>query len=502
MLNSREVTEAMRKANRANAQKSTGPRTEQGKHNSRGNAFRHGIFGNKLCPWGEALDEDSVDYQRFCGRYREALQPRDAFEALLAADMARTQWRLERVLHAEAAGLAWQRAKFDNEHRRKEAGEGVGIRAGFEQIASHKGGYGALPESEGKYELILFILRTLLTEAQTDGYTETGVQCLRVLYGPQPGVAKQVFFIDEYNALQPRPECPPEMQEYQRQQFLGKLQEEISNFQTQRDCLRTERSTLFDMERDSLLLGEKAAKIVAGEETRLRNYLQQTFKQLMAWREKRGQEGPGGSAASSQPCDPPGSPSNGRPGAERRGGDDAPAARPGRPRHPVGAAPRGRPQPREPQVPTAQAGQRAPAGLGAQDLSSGRQTMSVNLRTSAPYEAVLAASSCGPRREPWDGKTLRMVEAPAGATLAGLMPALPGLKDAAAHVPIPTACPAGHRRAPAARASRCSRAVRLAPMGRQPQLSPWAKLCRSFEVEFSLHYAGRPRLPERLRPGG
>jgi hypothetical protein len=487
-LNTREVTEAMRNANRANAWKSTGPRTEQGKRNSRGNAFRHGIFGNKLCPWGEALDEDSADYQRFCERYREALQARDDFEALLAADMARTQWRLERLLHAEAAGLAWQRAKFENEHRRKEAGEGVGIRAGFEQIASHKGGYGALPESEGKYELILFILRTLLTEAQTDGYTETGVQCLRVLYGPQPGVAKQVFFIDEYNALQPRPECPPEMQEYQRQQFLGKLQEEISNFQTQRDCLRTERSTLFDMERDSLLLGEKAAKIVAGEETRLRNYLQQTFKQLMAWREKRGQEGPGGSAASSKPCDPPGPPSNGRPGAERRGGDDAPADAAGGHQAPLQGDCRGGFTP--PQADGgikpplhAQAEERTSDGLGAQDLSSGRQTMSVNLRTSAPYEAALAASSCGPRREPWDGKTLRMVEAPA-------------------HAPFPTACAVGHRRAPAARASRCSRAVRLAPMGRQPQLSPWAKLCRSFEVEFSLHYAGRPRLPERLRPGG
>ena len=185
-LNIREVTEAMRNANRANAQKSTGPRTEQGKYNSRGNAFRHGLFGNKLCPWGEALDEKAADYQRFCRRYAEALQVRDDFEVLLAADMARTQWRLERLLHAEAAGLAWRRVKFENDHRRKEASEGVGLRAGFEHIASHEGGYGALPETEGKYELILFLLRTLVMEVQTDGYTEMGWQCLRVLYGPQP----------------------------------------------------------------------------------------------------------------------------------------------------------------------------------------------------------------------------------------------------------------------------------------------------------------------------
>jgi len=200
-LLTREVTEKMLGANRANAQKSTGPRTEQGKHNSRGNGLRHGIFGNKLCPWGEELDEKAADYQRFCQRYGEALQARDDFEALLGADMARTQWRLERLLHAEAAGLAWQRAKFENEHRRKEVGEGMGLRSGFEQSTSHQAGYAALPESEGKYELILFLLSNLVIEAQTDGYTEIGAKCLRVLYGPHPGLAKQTFLVDEYKNL-------------------------------------------------------------------------------------------------------------------------------------------------------------------------------------------------------------------------------------------------------------------------------------------------------------
>jgi len=211
-------------ANRANAQKSSGPRTEQGKRNSRANALRHGIHSNELCPWGELLDENAADYQRFCRRYREALQARHDFEALLGADMARTQWRLERLLHADAAGLAWQRAKFENDHRRKEAGEGVGIRAGFEQITSHEAGYSALPESEGKYELILWLLFTLVVEAKTDGYTETGAQCLRVLYGPKPGLAKQAFLIDEYHALQPRSKRGSETQEYPRQQFLGETE--------------------------------------------------------------------------------------------------------------------------------------------------------------------------------------------------------------------------------------------------------------------------------------
>ena len=292
-LINREVTEAMEKANQQNSQKSTGPKTAQGKLNSRGNGFRHGLFGRELCPWAEELDEDAADYQRFGRRYRDAFQVRDEVEALLVADMARTQWRLERLLRAETACLAWQRRRFANEHRRKVAGEGVGMRAGFELILSQQAGYGALPESEGKYELILFLLRTARTEVEAEGYTETGAQCLRVLYGPQPGLAKQAFLINDFKALQPDPERREAVQEYLRQQFLDKLKEEEGNFQTLRDCLREERGKLFEIERDSqLMLSEKAVKIVAGEENRLRHYLQQLFKQLSAWRQRPVQEGP------------------------------------------------------------------------------------------------------------------------------------------------------------------------------------------------------------------
>src|SRR5262249_37582807 len=222
----------------------------------------------------------------------------------------------------------------------------------FEQMASHEGGYVALPESEGKYELILHVLNVLVLEADDHGYTEMGAQCLRVLYGPRPALAKEAFLINEYKSLQTRSKRETETKVYQhtRELFMKKLTEEISHFETLRDCLRRERTTLFDMERDSLLLGEKAAKILAREETRLRNYLQQTFKQLLAWREKRGQEEPVSSAAGGKPSGPPSSSPNGRPGAGRRGGDGAPAA--AAPRSPTSRKRTSKP------IPTARSGER------------------------------------------------------------------------------------------------------------------------------------------------
>ncbi len=219
-LINRELTEPMKQANQANSQKSTGPKTERGKCNSRGNAWCHGIFGRgELCPWAEELDEDAEDYQRFHHRFQEAFQVRDEVERLLAADMARTQWRLERVLHAESACLAHRRRRLANDQRRALAGEGMGMRAAFEQMVSEQAGYGALPESAGKYELILLLLYSVRVDVETEGYGGTSAQCLELIYGQQPGVAKKAFLL-EHQGLQAQADRSDAVQEHLRRQFL------------------------------------------------------------------------------------------------------------------------------------------------------------------------------------------------------------------------------------------------------------------------------------------
>jgi hypothetical protein len=93
-----QMTEAQVNANRENAKKSSGPKTDAGKANSSRNATKHGLTGaNPLLP-GE--DPDGLQRLRddLCNRFR----PVGDGEEMLVYRIADAQWRLSRVFHYEA----------------------------------------------------------------------------------------------------------------------------------------------------------------------------------------------------------------------------------------------------------------------------------------------------------------------------------------------------------------------------------------------------------------
>jgi hypothetical protein len=80
-------------ANRQNAQKSTGPKTEAGKQRCRINATRHGLTGQ----FHAFSREDKAAFDRHCAALLEDLQPATYREKLLAVSIAEDQWRLNRA---------------------------------------------------------------------------------------------------------------------------------------------------------------------------------------------------------------------------------------------------------------------------------------------------------------------------------------------------------------------------------------------------------------------
>ena len=84
-------------ANRLNALKSTGPRTEKGKQRSRCNAIRHGLTAETVIT---AL-ENVADYQAFETHIATDYQARTAGERELVSRLASVLWRLRRSTSIE-----------------------------------------------------------------------------------------------------------------------------------------------------------------------------------------------------------------------------------------------------------------------------------------------------------------------------------------------------------------------------------------------------------------
>ena len=91
------VSEAQIAANRENAKKSTGPRTEEGKRRSSINACRHGLTGRVVV----LPEEDLAAYQAFSKELFDSLAPETPVERQYAQTFVDTQWRLNRVRSIE-----------------------------------------------------------------------------------------------------------------------------------------------------------------------------------------------------------------------------------------------------------------------------------------------------------------------------------------------------------------------------------------------------------------
>jgi hypothetical protein len=96
------ASERKLQANRRNATRSTGPKTEDGKRRASQNALRHGAFSRRVLIRGENAD----DFDQLRKDMLLRLNPRDAIELRLAEQIIASQWKLQRLESAEQALLA------------------------------------------------------------------------------------------------------------------------------------------------------------------------------------------------------------------------------------------------------------------------------------------------------------------------------------------------------------------------------------------------------------
>ncbi len=104
-------------ANQANAQKSTGPTSPEGKARARMNGMRHNLTGQAFL----MTEEDRLAYDAFSKPYIETLQPANPIETQLAQVIAQENHRLNRIHAIEENTFALGHfgragAKIDAEH--------------------------------------------------------------------------------------------------------------------------------------------------------------------------------------------------------------------------------------------------------------------------------------------------------------------------------------------------------------------------------------------------
>jgi hypothetical protein len=99
-------------ANQANAQLSTGPRTEEGKSHSSQNSLKHGVFAKTIVLPGESQEE----FDALVAGLRKDHKPEGETECNLVRGLAEIQWRLNPLRHYEAAatGDALETGNFES----------------------------------------------------------------------------------------------------------------------------------------------------------------------------------------------------------------------------------------------------------------------------------------------------------------------------------------------------------------------------------------------------
>jgi hypothetical protein len=104
------ISPAKLAANRANAQMSTGPKTDFGKAKSALNAVKTGLTGRTIL----LPNEDAKAYEDHLLKYVDALAPVGEYETQLVQSLAETQWRLGRIPGLESATFALGRIKYSH----------------------------------------------------------------------------------------------------------------------------------------------------------------------------------------------------------------------------------------------------------------------------------------------------------------------------------------------------------------------------------------------------
>ena len=188
-VKTREVTPRMAEANRHNAEKSTGPRTPEGKQNVAYNALQHGLYGKPCLQFMLATGEDPKELQQILTGLTESFHPFTAAQQMLVEDLAMLRWEKRRNQRAQAAAISFELEQLDintEELRKQRDREESGM--SFDRAAVAEKGLINMPDCPGKFRQIRDSLKLLLEQVNRKEFEVDVSNILMLLYGNQPSL--------------------------------------------------------------------------------------------------------------------------------------------------------------------------------------------------------------------------------------------------------------------------------------------------------------------------
>ena len=169
------------------ANKSTGPRTAEGKQRSSQNARKHGFYGKHFY-WEAmvALGEDPRDFQRMLRSLVAARHPADALEMALVEDIAMLYWKKQHLESGEVAVQALNLRKYDLERKKLSIQVLRGCDSNTSEYVACRDGLRNKLESPGQFEEVINRLWRVVTLAEDNDFSLKMKTDLLVVYGNDP----------------------------------------------------------------------------------------------------------------------------------------------------------------------------------------------------------------------------------------------------------------------------------------------------------------------------
>ena len=186
-LNKRKPSAKQAESNRRNAQKSTGPRTPQGKQQVRLNALKHGLHSDPFVQGMLTLREDPRAYYRLLADLLASLRPSNAHQRLQVEDIARLRLEKQRLERARAALVAGKVRELELERDRNLA-EFNCEAPDLPQAELLEKGLDRAPDSPGKFEKMLSCFEVLISQAKQGQFRLDPEPELNLLYGKEPSL--------------------------------------------------------------------------------------------------------------------------------------------------------------------------------------------------------------------------------------------------------------------------------------------------------------------------